>query len=579
MGLSYSEALTWLALSVCLALFLTIPAAFVAHLLERRSLTSRSVGLVFSSLLALHAALFVRFTYVLNLSVSDYRVWGSLLAVAIVSLLIGLTLDGLLRRNAKVLYAVTAVAIILTLFKSGASFDASAPSSSPNVLIVTFDTTRADRIGAWGGDASTPYIDKLASEGVRFSQAIAPAPLTEASHLSILTGQPVYQTGVVANGTILGDRPALLSRRFSESGYVTGGFVSGFPLHGKYGWTQGFDVYDDDFGAVAGLHRLTIVKAWDQLTLPGNTLRERPGRQTIDRALGFIRDNSEQPFFMWVHLFDPHAPYDVSDQELEAAPRDGEPLDLPYYWPPPHASITSTDWLIDAYEAEISMTDALFGELLDSLEQEGISGNTIVAFTADHGESLLEHDYLFDHGDYLYDASLWVPLVIKAPNLPVSGIVQDCQVSLVHLAPTLAELAGIPDIEAAPGSGVSLMNELTGAPCTERPAVASNVAARFVDDPPVDHALRTILDHGADVDGEPLGRRPSKYILHGAGGESLFDLAEDPVETTNLASDRISTANSGRAVVERLIDGGSEIQNPESDAGTIEALRALGYVE
>jgi arylsulfatase A-like enzyme len=447
------------------------------------------------------------------------------------------------------------------------------------VLLVTFDTTRADRIGAWGGNASTPNIDSLVRDGVRFSQAIAPAPLTEASHLSILTGLPVYQTGVVSNGTILGDRPALLSRRFSEAGYVTGGFVSGFPLHGKYGWTQGFDVYDDDFGVVAGLHRLTIVKAWDQVTLPGNTLRERPGRQTIDRALGFVRDNGDKPFFMWVHLFDPHAPYDVSDAELEQAPRDGEPLDLPYYWPPPHSSITSTDWLIGAYEAEISKTDALLGELLDALEQEGVTDNTIVAFTADHGESLLEHDYLFDHGDYLYDASLWVPLVIKAPQFATAGVVQDCQVSLVHVAPTLADLAGLAEVEQVPGAGVSLRQELSGGDCIERPAVSSNVAARFVEDPPVDHSLRTILDHGLDDDGEPLGRRPSKYILHGAGGESLFDLSIDPVETLNLALDRSAPTGIARDVVERLLDGGTDIQNPESDAGTIEALRALGYIE
>jgi arylsulfatase A-like enzyme len=579
MGLTIGEAGTWLLWSIGLALLVTIPVALVASLLERRNITDRGAGLVLSALLALHGALYFRFNYVLNLSVSDFKVWGSLVLVAVVSLVLGLILDRYLRRSSRPLYALAAVSIVFTLSRSGPTFATSAADSSPNVLLVTFDTTRADRIGAWGGAASTPNIDGLARDGVRFSQAIAPAPLTEASHLSILTGLPVYQTGVVANGTILGDRPALLSRRFSDAGYVTGGFVSGFPLHGKYGWTQGFDVYDDDFGVTAGLHRLTIVKAWDQLTLPGNTLRERPGRQTIDRALGFVEENSEKPFFMWVHLFDPHAPYDVSDEELLSAPRDGEPLELPYYWPPPHASITSTDWLIEAYENEISKTDALFGELLDALEREGITENTIVAFTADHGESLLEHDYLFDHGDYLYDASLWVPLVIKAPQLAVSGLVQDCQVSLIHVAPTLADLAGIQEIEPTLGSGVSLRDELLGGNCVERPAVSSNVAARFVDDPPVDHALRTILDHGVDSDDNPLGRRPSKYILHGEGGESLYDLMEDPVETVNLSDVRSNTASSARAVVERLLDGGTEIQSPESDAGTIEALRALGYVE
>jgi hypothetical protein len=168
MGLSHLEAGVWLLWSVGLALLVTIPVAVVASMLERRSITDRGAGLVLAALLALHAALFVRFNYVLNLSVSDFKVWGTLVAVAGVSLALGLMLDRLVRRSTKVLYAVAILSSLVTLSIAGTSFEASANNSSPNVLLVTFDTTRADRIGAWGGNASTPNIDSLVRDGVRF---------------------------------------------------------------------------------------------------------------------------------------------------------------------------------------------------------------------------------------------------------------------------------------------------------------------------------------------------------------------------------------------------------------------------
>jgi arylsulfatase A-like enzyme len=437
-------------------------------------------------------------------------------------------------------------------------------------FLITFDTTRADRLGAYGGRAITPTVDALAAEGVLFEQAIAPAPLTESSHLAILSGTALHRTGLYSNGTVLGHRPDLLSHAFQEAGYRTGAVVSGFPLHGKYGWTQGFDFYEDDFGPVPGLHRLSLMRAWDQLRLPGNTLRERPGAQTLKRAEAFLNRHKEGPFFLWVHFFDPHAPYEVSEEELAAAPRDGEALDLPAYWPPLHRNITSTDWLTRAYEGEISATDALLGELLEGLG-EAVRSRTLVAFTSDHGESLDQHNSLFDHGDFLYDASLHIPLILSGPGVPRGKRVA-CQVSGIDLAPTLRALTGLSPLQNPAGAGQNLAPFAED--CIDRPVHSATVAARHVAAPPLDHALRLPVDYGDEA-----GVRMSKFIQHGAGGEHLFDLVVDPEEELNVVEAFPAAAGRLRAMLSLLLKGASEVAQPESDPATLEALRALGYVQ
>jgi arylsulfatase A-like enzyme len=569
LGLSGQEQLVWLGFGVLFGLCVALPVAFLAGVAHRKWGFDWGVGCIVASLLALHGALFIRFEWVLNASVSSVRVWGPLLVVAALSLLAGWLLDGLLRRSVRVQWALLAVSVLVGFWRCR-PVGAIAPTDQPNVLLVTFDTTRADRLGAYGGQAATPVLDALAERGVLYEQAIAPAPLTEASHLSILTGKAVYRTGLYSNGTVLGDRPDLLSHAFQKAGYRTGAVVSGFPLHGKYGWTQGFDFYDDDFGATPGLHRLSLMKAWDQLRLPGNTLRERPGSQTLARAKGFLKRHQAGPFFLWVHFFDPHAPYEVSDEALRAAPRDGRPLALPNYWPPPHRRITSTDWLIKAYEQEIADTDALFGELLDALGADVLS-KTVVAFTADHGESLTEHDTLFDHGSDLYDPSLHIPLILAGPGVPQGQRVA-CQVSGIDLAPSLRVLTGLPPLQDSEGAGRDLAP--FSEDCVHRPVHAATVAARHVRQPPVDHALRLPLAFE-----EGVAKHMGKYIQHGAGGASLFDLAEDPAEELNLvlASPEAAAFGSGR--MGQLLQGAAIAATPSSDRATVEALEALGYLE
>src|SRR5436190_9179963 len=180
------------------------------------------------------------------------------------------------------------------------------PSTDPraNVVLVTIDTLRADRM------ALMPTMERLGREGTVFEQAVSVAPITEASHLAMLTGVPPHVSGVVANGTAIGDRGALVPRVLQDRGYHTAGFVSGYPLRSAFGWGQGMEHFDDDFGIGE---------------------RERRGDRTIDRALAWLED-APSPFYLWVHLYDPHGPYAAPGRPTDP-PTDGAPLALPEYWP------------------------------------------------------------------------------------------------------------------------------------------------------------------------------------------------------------------------------------------------------
>ncbi len=570
LGLSTGELLAWVGISALLSLGYVLAAAGVLLSLARVSKRLPVMGLVAGSLLWIHGALFYRFEIFLNEFIKDPRVWGGLLLISLGCLLAGWLLDRPLRTLGTQL-ELACVALILVGFV-GAVVRGQPPAlpdqqglSGPNVLLITLDTVRHDALEPYGGPVATPTISRLAAEGVVFEQAVSTAPLTESSHLAMLTGLAPPTSGIVSNGTNLGQQPALLSHAFSQAGYATGGFVAAFPLHGKYGWPQGFQVYDDDFGAMPGLHRLSLVKAWDQVTLPAHALRERRGDAVLDRALHWLERVEQGRWFMWLHLFDPHGPYEAPApfHPQRAAPTDGERLELPYYWPPAHLAITDPQWLIDAYHGEVRYADHLLGTLIEELASKGLLDDTALLLTGDHGESLVEHDYLFDHGDHLYDASLRVPLLMRLPARIPAGQRIPCQVSTVDVAPTLLDLAGVDDGQQR--DGASLAAVAAGLqPCQERDALSTTVVGRFVAEPPVDHSLRA---------------RGRKFIQHQQAEDELYDLGADPGETRNLAASRADEAAALEAVLESRLGGELELKGPSTDAQTVEALRALGYVE
>ena len=292
-----------------------------------------------------------------------------------------------------------------------------------NVLLVTIDTLRKDRVGAFGNRSGlTPNIDRLAADGVRYTQAFSPVPMTLPAHASILTGLLPRRHGIRNNtGFRLDDRVPTLATRLKEAGYRTGAFLGAFVLDGRFGLRRGFDEYDDRFPhADRASFDYAQRRAAEVVALAGDWILAPDASRTA-------------PWFAWVHLFDPHAPY-----EAPAEYRAGR----------------------SPYDAEVAYTDAMLGRLLDRLRAAHALDRTLIVVTADHGESLGEHGET-THGLFAYDATISVPLIITAPGMHPATI--DAPVSHTDLAPTILDLVGVPLPESL--DGLSLVRT----PAADRP--------------------------------------------------------------------------------------------------------------
>lgn len=563
-GWGAGDALTAWVIALVGVLPFMVPA-----LLASVKWPERVPGLLVGSLALLHLAVGIRFGPLVNAPLSSPPVLGTWLALGIGCTLIGWFSGPWLGRVAgpRVLGAIGVIGLLgvpvglaRTMGGPGAP-SATAAADAPNVLVVTLDTTRPDHLGAYGRDIQTPHLDALAARGVVFEQAIAAAPQTGPSHLSLLTGRYPLTHGVVANGTDIGEQP-MIATALRNVGYRTGAFVAAFPVHERFGFGQGYEVYDSDFSPIVGLHELAPMRALDAVVFR-NLPRERTGDQVNTRALRWLRrvDDSKAPMMMWVHYYDPHGPYTppapYHEMYTNGPPRDLEPMELPHYWPADQRAIFDPEYLEAQYDAEITYTDALLGELFAAVND--LSRPTIVVVTADHGESMTEHGVLFDHGDDLYDTELKVPLIVAGPGVS-SGLRLDCQTPSVDIVPTVFELLGIAD--TAERDGRSLAGALAGRGCSDRDAYASTVGERVLD-PPVDHALR---------------RPDVKYIAKERSPHELYLLEHDPDELDN-----VYTTAPGTEVIEGLlqaaIDGSVAPRDADNSEEVVEMLRQLGYVE
>jgi arylsulfatase A-like enzyme/tetratricopeptide (TPR) repeat protein len=399
-----------------------------------------------------------------------------------------------------------------------------AGAESLNVIVLTLDTTRWDRLGAYGDtNASTPNLDRLASEGVLFEEAIAPVPLTLPSHSTLFTGLLPPRHGVRDNGGyVLDSKHATLAEILKREGWQTGAFVGAFVLDAKWGLNKGFDTYHDKFD----------VSKYQTVSLGG--VSRRAG-EVMQNAMPWLEQHANHRFFAWLHFYDAHTPYDPPE------PFRSRFRDRPY-------------------AGEIAYVDFQIGRLLQWLDTKGIADRTIVVAIGDHGESLNEHGEA-THGLFIYDATVRVPFLIRAPYDTMRGKRVSGTVRTEDVMPTVLDLVGkrVPDGV----QGRSLVPLMTGqSAALELDTYSESLYARH---------------HFGWSELKSLRSGRFKYIS--ATRPELYDLERDPGEKRNLYEERRPLADRMAAELTRLGAEEAASAGPSAvDPETRERLAALGYI-
>ena len=442
---------------------------------------------------------------------------------------------------------IATAAVVLGLAVIAAVFWRSRPAQADlrridgqNVLLITIDTLRADALGVDGGPAATPALDRLAAEGVRFDFAHAHSVMTLPSHASILTGALPFQHGLRDNsGYRLPADARTAATMLKQAGYATAAFVAVYPLHARFGLNIGFDVYDDRFGDERGLTDFNMPERPASAVVP-------LARDWLSGRTGGAGANGQvaQPWFLWVHVFDPHAPY-----------RPPPPFDTQYAGRP--------------YYGEVAATDAALAPLLDDVRRS--TRPTLVIVTGDHGEGLGEHGEV-SHGTFAYESTLRIPLIITE----MGGETSHSSVASSFSRTSAAEVSSVParHIDILPtmldAIGQPVPAELPGRtllPGNERRAGALPRATYF-------EAMSGMLNHGwAPLSGVLVDR--DKWI--DLPMAERYDLATDATERTNLegrSPERDRSLTAALKAFKPAAPGRRVTEDPEAAA----RLRALGYV-
>lgn len=403
------------------------------------------------------------------------------------------------------------------------------PRARPNVVLITIDTLRADHLGCYGYEQiETPYIDALAVDGIRFRTTVAQVPLTLPSHACILTGTYPMFHGVRDNvGYRLVDAKTTLAEILKPYGYHSAAFVGAYILNSKFGLDQGFDLYDDQIpGAKKGGGIINL-----------NEIERRAG-EVIDRTIAWLEKSGRSPFFAWIHLFDPHDPYDP---------------------PARFRRLYSTR----PYDGEIAYVDQEVGRLISFLKGRKLYDDSLLIVVSDHGEAFGEHRE-FTHGYFVYDTTLLVPLIVKLPRQAHKGRTVDRQVRTTDIVPTILQLLEI--ARPAEVQGAGMLGLMLGRPVQwPREAYAETYY-------PLQFGWSPLRS---------LRQAETKYIA--APKPELYNLARDAGETSNNIAKNTALAGSLKSRLTELEAAFSDKSVTKQSAvpmkpDELERLAALSYV-
>ena len=413
------------------------------------------------------------------------------------------------------------------VFLALTTFRAFGSPASPRipVILISVDTLRADHLGSYGyRQVPTPAIDSLVSGGTRFSRASSQVPLTLPSHASLFTSTYPFSNRVQDNGEVLPAGLPTLASVFKTQGYATAAFIGGFALDSRFGLDQGFDVYDSPFDTNQDV-------GTDPAAL------KRPGEEVARAAENWIGQHSTGPFFLFLHLYDLHTPY--QPHENQAVPEG-----------------------IGGYDAELAYTDRVLGQFFAFLRERGLFDKALIVFLADHGESLGEHGES-THGYFIYESTLHVPLIVHWPSAPALPPLVSEPVGLIQVSPTVLQYLGLP--VPAQFQGTGLLSASAKSPPPSSPGVYSE----------------SVYAHNHYDCAALKGLIAGQFHYIDAPSPELYDLQSDPEEVHNLYAQRRSLGHSLRdrlLAMQRRFPANVAKSGSAVSPATAEQLRALGYL-
>lgn len=428
-------------------------------------------------------------------------------------------------------------------------------SDRPNVLLITLDTTRADRIGAYGYHRdATPHLDRLAEEGVLFEQVTSQSAVTPVSHASILTGlYPQNHELRSLHGGIgyrLPEAVETLPEILKEAGYRTAAFVSAFPASSHYGLNQGFDHWDEDFAGIAE----AALASRGGIVNTGSA--QRGAGPTTSRAIAWLSALEGERFLGWIHFFDPH------DSVLAPPER------FTQRFPPQHHR--RDEVLRALYDAELNFVDLQISHIVQALDEFGVLENTLIIVIADHGQGLGDHNW-WGHS-ILYQEQIRVPLIMKGPGVPPGRRIES-NVRSIDLVPTVLDLVEVTPPAPLSFDGESLIPLIEQAESEPRPAFSESIndLSGYEDSPFQNRSLYAFRE------------QDWKLIVHREGGEyvrfELYDLEADPFERADLSQSHPDRVRAMTRILESQGIYQDEIGKPELGEAARAKLAKLGYLD